>query len=465
MGQLKTIASGETRRFITGQLRILAEQRKNPYLVPVELWLLNGKINRNNWRYENLEEHKALFEDTPILVAYKGEKIGDSHNFEIRKDKDGKEYASFLAPDAERIVGWFPQKSEIRTENKDGLLWIVGKGFLWGWYAKELVDTIVVQGGSGMEVSIETLIDKMHKEGTVEVFEKYTILGTTILGLDVAPAVAGAHIRTLSAEQLKELKIRAASFEGTENSETKTQPKTKKGVKRTMSSKTAIAQMQKLFPEHRVLAVSEDGMNVCLLAKNGTTAKYTFLTKEDMAAVVPERIETVCASASFAFGETNSISIDVSEITDALSADLVTANAGKAEAESKLAKANEKIEGMEKAENARRVAAVKKAVKAKLGEINACRKAAEKFDEKICDDICEAADRGEYTDCIGENGEWCGESKAVEKLLAKCMNEQSKLDAKLNSESQTSYAWDLGKSSKTVESNGIEGALSRINED
>lgn len=460
MGNLKTVSPEDNRRTITGQLRILSERKKNPYLVPVELWLLNDRTNRNNWRYENLEEHKNLFEDTPILVAYKGEKIGDKHNFEIRKDEEGKEYASFLAPDAERIVGWFPQKSEIRTESKDGLLWIVGKGFLWVWYARELVDTIVAQGGSGMDVSIETLIDVMRKEGSTEVFEKYTILGTTILGLDVAPAVAGAHIRTLSGEQLKELKIRAASYEG-ERSNGKSN--NKKGVKKAMS-KTTVAQVQKLFPEHRVLAVSEDGMNVCLLAKNGTAAKYTFVSKDDMAAVVPERIESVNACALFDFGADNSVSVDVNDITDALVADLVTANAGKAEAESKLAKADERICEMEKAEKTRRVEAAKKAVRAKLAELNANRKADEKFDEKICDEICKAADEGEFTECANENGEWCGESKATEKLMAKCMAEQSKLDAKLNSASEKSFAWEIGASKEQVKMTGIEGAVARINE-
>lgn len=461
MGNLKTVLPDSGRRFVTGQLRILSERQKSPLLVPVELWLLNDRTNRNDWRYENLEEHKDFFEDTPILVAYKGEKIGDSHNFEIRKDRDGKEYASFLAPDAERIVGWFPQKSEIRTENKDGLLWIVGKGFLWGWYARELVDTIVAQGGSGMEVSIETLIDRMHKEGSTEVFEKYTILGTTILGLDVAPAVAGAHIRTLSSEQLRELKIRAASYEGGKSDGKSNNHE--KGVKKAMS-KTTVAQVQKLFPGHRVLAVSDDGMNVCLLAKNGTAAKYTFVSKDDMAAVVPERIETVTACASFNFGADNSVSVDVSDITDALVADLVNANAGKTEAENKLAKADEKICEMEKAEKKRRVEAVKKAVKAKLSELNSNRKADDKFDEKICEEICKAADNGEFTECLDENGEWCGEAKATEKLMAKCMAEQSRLDAKVNSAGDKTFAWEIGSSKEQVTMTGIEGALARINE-
>lgn len=449
------------KRVITGTLRVLAERKNNPLLYSVELWLLNGETNRNDWRYENLEEHSSLFADTPLLVAYKGEKIGDGHNFKMKKDADGNEYASFLEADAERIVGWFPEKKNIRVEEKDGLRWIVGTGYLWAWYAKELVDKIAVQGGDGMDVSIETLITKMHKENTTEVYEKYIILGTTILGVDIAPAVKDAKIRALSAKELQGLKIRAASYENLQSkSESNATSNIKKGVKKNMS-KSRLAQMQTLFPNHKVLAISEDGMKVCLLADNGTTAKYSFLSKEDMAAVVPERIESTQAIASFDFAG-NAMNIDVTEITETLAADNITIKTALTRANEELDKAHAEIGKMKSTENTRRVAAVKKAVANKLCELNSARADNVKFDENICQSICESADKGHYTECMDEKGAWCGEEKAICDLMAKCMEEQAKFDSRCNSAKKTVFAWDIREEEKHDGATLLD-AVNRIN--
>ena len=104
MSNFKTIkANGEKFNSFTGELKLLAEEKKQ--MQKVELWLLNDITNRNNWRYERLEEHRHLFAGTPILVAYVGDKVGDGHNFELLRDRNGEEYASFLSATAERIVG------------------------------------------------------------------------------------------------------------------------------------------------------------------------------------------------------------------------------------------------------------------------------------------------------------------------------------------------------------------------
>ena len=86
---IKTVSSAGTARLVSvkGELRVLAET--DGLRQRVELRLLNGKTNRNNWRYENIAEHSKLFADTPILVAYVGEKIGDGHNFEEYIDENG----------------------------------------------------------------------------------------------------------------------------------------------------------------------------------------------------------------------------------------------------------------------------------------------------------------------------------------------------------------------------------------
>ena len=112
----------------------------NPKLYAVEIMALNSEINRNNWRYVNLEQHLSEFLDIPILTAYVmgGAVIGDGHNYNMKRDPNTREeYASFTAADAERIVGWIPKdQSNVRLEVVDGVEWVIVKGNLWSWYAK-----------------------------------------------------------------------------------------------------------------------------------------------------------------------------------------------------------------------------------------------------------------------------------------------------------------------------------------
>ncbi|MBO5968474.1 MAG: hypothetical protein J6S14_08250 [Clostridia bacterium] len=122
----------------SGELVLLEERKKRRQAV--ELWLLNDAVTENGGRYTKLSEHKNGFVNTPILVAYIGDKIGDGHNFEEEKDENGDVSASFMSAFAERVVGWFDKEEDLRIENKNGKEWIVGKGYILTWYAKELVE-------------------------------------------------------------------------------------------------------------------------------------------------------------------------------------------------------------------------------------------------------------------------------------------------------------------------------------
>ena len=173
--------NAEPHRLIEGRMRVL--EAVNRKLYRVEIWALNDLTTANGWRFTNLEAHLKEFQDIPILTAYLkgGRVIGDGHNYEMKTDpRTGKEYASFTAAEAERIVGWVPKDANIRLEKQDGTSWIVVTGYLWSWYSHELVEKIVRQGdGSPMEVSIETLVTKEHKDGDVDVEEEYIVLGIT----------------------------------------------------------------------------------------------------------------------------------------------------------------------------------------------------------------------------------------------------------------------------------------------
>ena len=222
-----------------GQLRVLSQE--NEYLYNVELDLLDDTTTANGWRYENLEMHRALFAGKPILIAYTrgGKKIGDGHNMRLVRDANGEEYATFTDAESERIIGSLSDnEQDIRLEVRDGHTWIVGKGTIWTWYAREAVEKIASQGR--MDISIETLVTKNRMNAEEEVEEEYIILGATILGDDVTPAVKGANIRPLSEIKFSDLKLRAASYVGTSDGmqePEQSQVNDRKGVKRTMSKK------------------------------------------------------------------------------------------------------------------------------------------------------------------------------------------------------------------------------------
>ena len=78
MGRIRTVEPGGKLVSFIGSLRLLTETEG--LLQKVEVRLLNSEVNRNNWQYLNLEEHRRLFADTPLLVAYRGKKVGDGHN-------------------------------------------------------------------------------------------------------------------------------------------------------------------------------------------------------------------------------------------------------------------------------------------------------------------------------------------------------------------------------------------------
>lgn len=222
----------------------------------VELWLLNDQLTKNDWIYTNLEEHKDLFAETPILIAYVGNKIGDGHNFEEVLDMSGEIKASFISSTAERIVGFFKSAKDIRIENVNGQKWIVGTGYLWKWYAQELVDKLRKQGKEGMSISIETLVNDyyVNDEG-YEVYTDYTILGTTILGDDVPPAVVGANIKALNSigkQEVQKMTLRVAS-------EQIRKKKTK--------------EISKMFDGFTVLG--QTGSTVALLSSEGKTCVYS----------------------------------------------------------------------------------------------------------------------------------------------------------------------------------------------
>lgn len=441
-------------RNITGEIKLL--QRENDFIYPVEIWLLNDKVNRNNWKFVNLEEHKDKWTGIPILVAYVGEKVGDGHNFSVRTDKKGKKYQSFTGATAERICGSMSEKiSDIRIEERDGATWTVGKGSLWAWYNHELCAQVSewAEQGRTMSVSIEALIEEFHKdENGVEVETKFLPLGVTLLGEGVAPAVDGAHIRKLQeiAGEFEELKLRAASYIESEGEEIETPAKESKikpqknindKERSTLKafSKKQLASLSARFDGYTAIAAGQDdnGIHVCLMSADGGTAVYTMENLDET--IAPEKITKNNAQVVFEFGE-DAIQVDCCTITDELSATIVRANSQIESLTAEITTANEALDNMREMERKRRLQAAKSAALATLEAFNANRD--DKISDAILKSLNDAIDNGDFSECEDKDGCWTGEAEVKNKVLAMCAEKQMEID-KANSDRRHGIsAWE-----------------------
>ena len=427
MSDEKKIISAE------GELRLLSDKKN--LRQKVELRLLNGMVNRNNWRYDNIEENAKRantgIADTPILCAYVGNKIGDGHNFQMTRDEEGNEVADFREATAERMVGYVRDLEDVRMEIIDGIEWLVATGTIFTWYAAQLVEKLKETGA--LSVSIETLIDEMHYEGNVEVFTKYTFLGTTILGEDVAPAVKSANIKALSAigvDEMRKLTLKVASAD--EKAKTDPQKKNTKGVKKVMRVKD----VQASFSGYTVLDVSEN--NVALLSDNGTLHLST-AEKDGDNIIVGAKVEAASVTVLSA-GDTK-MEIPTETVIEKLNARAVELETALNESKKREETLTNTIGEMQKAENKRRANAIKAAIKARIAEnakiSGGC------IAENECDDMLADDKVQEFVEIVDENGDFCGDKAACDKVDARCMQKmREEAEKRENAQKNNSFSWN-----------------------
>ena len=440
MSKFKTISDSSKLVSVNGELRLLSAEKG--WKREVELWLLNDVTNRNNWRYINLEEHRKKFAGTPILIAYRNGEIGDGHNFDEIRDSDGEILESFMSATAERIVGYIEKDEDVRIEMRDGKKWIVAKAYIWKWYARELVKKLEKQGLQGMSVSIETLIDEMYKEGTTEIFTKYQVLGTTILGDDISPAVADATIRVLSAigtEKVKKMTLRVAS----ENSGNQKNPQqNKKGVKESMK----IKEIAEKFPSYSVLAV--ENSKVVMLSDKGV-ASISSIEKDGEDTIVGARNE---CSAVATFGDGDSvINVSVETIFEALNQKKQALAQKLATAEEQRDAALKALGKMQETEKSRRQKAVKEAITRRIEEIEQ----SAKVDMSDCEDLLSDESVAIYAE-MEEDEEFCGDKAACKDVDARAMDKILSSNTKKNS-----FAWEFEKNQDSHK-DALDSAIDNI---
>lgn len=442
-------------RSMEGELKLL--ETTNDFIFPVELWMLNDRVNRNNWKFINLEEHRAEWAGKPILVAYVngGKTVGSGHNQTTKTDKNGQEYQSFTAAESERIVGAISDDpADVRLEERDGYTWVVGRGALWAWYSHELVMKIAddARQGRTMSVSIEALVTKSHMEGDVEVEENYIPLGITLLGDRVTPAVEDAHIAMLNSmgDELKELKLRAASYMNSAQEKNKTN---EKGLKKYMRlSKQQLRELQEKFSGYTVLAAhqnEDNGVVVCLMDASGKTAIYRMASLDEAVAI--GRVEMVNAQVHFC----EEITVDACDMVEAMSEQVTDLTARLNSAEAKLTESENTISAMREAENKRRVSAAKDKAVATLSAFNANRE--EKVEEKVLEAVNADIEAGVYTASVDKDGNWCGDAAVQEKVLSLCASAVMEMDKRNATRGGEQMTW--GSVKKASAAPGTIGEL------
>lgn len=419
----------------------------------VRLRVMRSGLNRNDWDYRNVEQYADTFKGTPILCAYVGRRVADGHNFDESMWR-GELIADFTGANSERIVGAIGEgDGDVWTEEAEDGTWIVARGKLWRFYNRQLCDVLAEQGR--MSVSAETEVTEEHEgENGISVFTVWRGLGVTILHDTVAPAIPGANIQALKAigEKWNELKLKVASYhpkdtEGGEGTPPKAEdqdpPKnnSEEGVKRSVNfTKKQLAKLNERFAGYIVMAATENEEDKSILVSLRTdsyeTYKYRMASMDET--IATERIFPV--NAVMDLGDGFQFSAD--EFFSGLNARIETLSAELSSAKKERDDAQNTIKTMTERENARRLKAMKEAAKAALSRFNANRNA----DEKVCEDdiacVMAEIDGGDYTECADKDGNFCGDEKVCQRVLAICAEKDAEYRAK-NAEKKTNqYAWD-----------------------
>ena len=454
---------GSAHRIFEGQLRVCSSDDKKNY--KVKLMLLNEKVNRNNWQYTRVAEHAREAEDIPLLYSVVGNRIGNSHDFDVVTDENGNQYASFIGAESEHPYGWLPSvvdgKSNARMETIDGVEWLTATAYLPSFYNTEMIKELEKNGGQ-MPISIETLVSKFHMDGDVEVEDEYSIVGVTILGVTTTPAVAGANIRKLALKegQLKELKLRVASLASADSivKEPQTQQNSKKGVGKSMKILN-LDDIRDKFEGYTVLGCN--GLSVALLSDEGRTFTYTFQENEDT--VVPSRIEAVAVNSVFGEGD-GAVTISAEQLIGTEKSQLNAAKAALEKEVQKNAERTAKLNKMEEQETARRKEAVKAAIKSRLADNK--RDCGYDLPDTLCDSLMTDECIGKYAGMVDEHGAFCGEKQAMCDVDALCMDEIRKENkAKAEQKAKNNgFKWSNIRdgADESGASKGVMSSLARI---
>ena len=311
------------------------------------------------------------------------------------------------------------------------------------------------------------MVVESQQDGEIEVFTKWIGLGVTILGDDVQPAIPNASIKALELlkDEFAEAKLKAASYEQNEsNKQNNKEQETviERGTKAmTVLTKRELSALHdNYFKDYRVLSAMHDkekGETLVCMMKDGAT--YRYILGDGETTVQPERITSVNVNATVEFDGERKISVDTDDMMNVLATDYAALNAKYEKLDADATKANNELDALKKSEAKRRIKAAKKAAQDTLRKFNET--APVKVSESVLTKLNEEIEKGEYSECEDEEGEWNGEEAVAEKVLAECGKATQKANEEKAAKERTTVVWKNTNSEHGESVSGIEALLAR----
>lgn len=363
----------------------------------------------NGWRYENLEEHLSRFSDIPILTAYLagGRVIGGGHNHVLKRDsRTGEQYHSYTGADSERIVGCVCADPPPRIITENGSDWVEVSGYIWRWYSRELIRTLKERGS--MDVSIETLVTACRREGEAEVEESWDVLGITILGNGVTPAVKGAKIRT-----------------------------NQKGASPLITEKR-LKEISQRFPGFTCIGAEPEQNAAALLNEEGEPFLCLMETPEGEEPCTPV---SATAQLSLSADEMPDVSAELDLVLDYFRSRNEELSRSTEELKARCEELQLKLEEMKKNETCRRRKAAEKALSDELERFNSCREPERRFPDSLLSPVAEKIAADEYTGLENSSGQWTGEALIRSAVAELCMQAQYDMDQTDMQRRRRIYSW------------------------
>lgn len=181
------------------------EETENKQFLKIKFHAISEGRNLNNSSFDlaGMEECIAQSDYAlkPILGSWQQDKASElgngdfgGHDSDVAYDvMSGETYNTYLGEKNERPLGLILSDTA-KIEEYKGKKWLSFEGAIWAEYNKEAVRLLKKRRANNVSVEIRVLKEHIDEDG-VEIIERFTLLGITIIG--VQPGIPDAHLSLL----------------------------------------------------------------------------------------------------------------------------------------------------------------------------------------------------------------------------------------------------------------------------
>lgn len=156
--------------------------------------------NRNNSHFtaNSLRDAVPTFYNKPALGAFNVQKNDfKAHEMELKWDNElQQDYFDFTNGRCEVPLGVIRSEDTVEIVELDGQTWVHFTCVLWAKYCYRQVKRLLKDNRKKISVEVEVLESHVDENG-VEVIDKFTFDGFSLLGEDVVEAIPNAHLTIL----------------------------------------------------------------------------------------------------------------------------------------------------------------------------------------------------------------------------------------------------------------------------